>query len=161
MINSTPLFIKTTDDQIIQIPIEKAKRSFFLSSVLQHTIIKNYIETPISSNTLALVLSFLDFNTIELSANYCPTEIRFTERDKLFLVPLTISQLVELSCAANYLDIPVLLEITCKTIAERLKDRTLEEIKDMVSVSRDEALNEQESKEIQRDFDWMSSSEPN
>uniref|UniRef100_A0A914BV64 Skp1-related protein n=1 Tax=Acrobeloides nanus TaxID=290746 RepID=A0A914BV64_9BILA len=63
-----------------------------------------------------------------------------------------LSHLWDLAMAANYLEIPSLYYYTCQKLAERIKGRTPEQIREMFGIEDD--LTEEEKAEIRRTNVW-------
>lgn len=61
--------------------------------------------------------------------------------------------LLELLSASNYLDFPLLVDFAAKTFAERLKGKTVQEMRDMLHVEND--LTEEEIRTIQEEHNWI------
>ncbi|KAL1563900.1 SKP1-like protein 1A [Salvia divinorum] len=60
--------------------------------------------------------------------------------------------LMDLILAANYLDIKILLELTCQTVADMIKDKTPEEIRKTFNIENDYTAKEEE--EVRRENAW-------
>ena len=65
-----------------------------------------------------------------------------------FLVD-TLSHLFQ---AANYLDIKGLLDLTCQTVADMMKGKSPEEIREMFNIKND--LTPEEEEEIRKENAW-------
>uniref|UniRef100_A0A914D0I4 Skp1-related protein n=1 Tax=Acrobeloides nanus TaxID=290746 RepID=A0A914D0I4_9BILA len=63
-----------------------------------------------------------------------------------------LSNLWDLAMAANYLEIPSLYYYTCQKLAERIKGRTPEQVREMFGIEED--LTEEEKAEMRRTNVW-------
>ena len=61
--------------------------------------------------------------------------------------------LFELILAANFLDIPPLLDLTCKTVANMIKGRTTEEIRNAFDIKND--FTEEEEAQVRKENNWV------
>ncbi|KAF7051034.1 hypothetical protein CFC21_059319 [Triticum aestivum] len=60
--------------------------------------------------------------------------------------------LFDLMLAANYLDMKSLLDLTCKTVADQIRGRTLEEIRKKFNIVNDYTKDEEQ--EVRRENSW-------
>lgn len=60
--------------------------------------------------------------------------------------------LFEIIIAANYLDIKVLLDVTCKSVANMIKGKTPEEIRKTFNIEND--FSPEEEEQIRRENEW-------
>ena len=76
--------------------------------------------------------------------NISPWDLEFCDVDQ--------PTLFELILAANYLDIRPLLEVTCKTVANMIKNQTPEEIRKTFNITT--TLTPEEEELIRKENDW-------
>jgi S-phase kinase-associated protein 1 len=84
------------------------------------------------------------------------------DQSTLFDLILVSSLLTRLSCsfpspsprlqAANYLNIKVLLDLTCQTVAQMIKGKTPEEIRKTFNIKND--FTPEEEEEVRRENQW-------
>uniref|UniRef100_A0A1D1XIN7 SKP1-like protein n=1 Tax=Anthurium amnicola TaxID=1678845 RepID=A0A1D1XIN7_9ARAE len=60
--------------------------------------------------------------------------------------------LFEIMLAANYLEIKSLLDLTCKTVADKMRGKSIKEIRDIFHIQNDYTPEEEE--EVQRENQW-------
>jgi len=60
--------------------------------------------------------------------------------------------LFELILAANYLNIQGLLDVTCKTVANMIKGKTPQDIRDTFAISND--FSPQEEEQVRKENEW-------
>ena len=90
------------------------------------------IEKPLKSNNLKLAIDEWSFN---------------------FIDSLSFDDILELSCAANYMDIICLVDLVCSKIASMCKDKTQEEISIMFGAK--EQFTEEENLKIKEENKWI------
>jgi S-phase kinase-associated protein 1 len=78
------------------------------------------------------------------SDNMDPWDVQFCEIDKPILFNLIL--------AANYLDIKLLLDATCKTVAKSLRGKTPEEIRKTYNIKND--FTPEEEAQIRKENEW-------
>jgi S-phase kinase-associated protein 1 len=83
------------------------------------------------------------------STDVSPIEI--SEWDKTFL-KVEQDQLFEIILAANYMDIKDLLDLGCQTVANMIKGRSPEEIRETFNIQND--FTPEEEKQIRRENEW-------
>eukprot|EP00892_Ulva_mutabilis_P003803 jgi/Ulvmu1/1795/UM119_0013.1 len=71
--------------------------------------------------------------------------------NKEFL-PSDNGQLFELILAANYLNIKSLLDITCQAVAEQIRGKTPQQIRDNFGIEND--FTPEEEEEVRRENQW-------
>jgi len=89
------------------------------------------ISRPIKNNDMKLIVGEWDANYIDI------------EQEVLFKVIL----------AANYLDIPDLLDLGCAKIASMIKNKTPDEIKDLFNIDKNSTSEEEE--QVRKENPWI------
>lgn len=127
------LRLRTTDNKIVELPRECAAKSVFLRNLAAATAHTAPIDVLFDAETFERVLAFMATDHHELENNYNPLEIYFSPTMLAFFDGVSNELLIKLCAAANYLDYPFLLEITCKVIATRLAETMEEELVEAVA----------------------------
>lgn len=87
---------------------------------------------------------------LEWCERYCD-EVE-ADFDSIFL-SVGLDELIDLTNAANYLEVELLLARCCKSLAERLTRKTTEEMREMLGIVSDFAPGEEER--IREENDWV------
>jgi S-phase kinase-associated protein 1 len=85
-----------------------------------------------------------------------PVKVKSSEINDPFdkeYVAIKDSELFYLVTAANYLDIPLLIVLCNKAIANMIKSQTTEQLRKRFNIVND--FTEEEEKQIQTDFSWL------
>ncbi|KAK9996177.1 hypothetical protein SO802_020863 [Lithocarpus litseifolius] len=134
------------------------------SQTIKHMIEDDYGEIPlpnVKSNILTLVIEYCKKH-VE-AANPVPETSYSSWTDKTDDDPLTAAwdaefvkvdqnTLIDLILAANYLNIKGLLDLTCKTVADMMRGKTPQEIRDVFHIKNDYTPEEEE--EVRRENQW-------
>ncbi|KAG0430284.1 hypothetical protein DMUE_5680 [Dictyocoela muelleri] len=143
--------ILTKDNQILEIQEKMVEKCKLFYNLKKHTIINEPVQIQIDSKYINYINEFVETDNEFLIENYDPLKIYFSPEQLEKIGMLDEDFLIDLSATANYLDYPFLLELCCKTIAEKLKYVPINKIKDYLH-----PLNEVDDK-----FSWISSDEDN
>jgi S-phase kinase-associated protein 1 len=153
------LNLKSKDGQDFKICKQYAELSVLIKNMCQDFNEVNLSINEVEAKMLALVVEYLNhFKGI------APPEIEkplksinlFEDTDEWsakFIENLSLEDVVELSCAANFMDIPCLLDLTCAKIASLCKDKSQEEIFQIFGVT--ESFTEEEKMKIKEDNKWI------
>jgi S-phase kinase-associated protein 1 len=80
------------------------------------------------------------------------TKDDITEWDGTF-IKVENEDLFEIILAANYLDIKPLLDLGCKTVANMIRGKTPEQIREMFNIEND--FTPEEEEQIRRENEWV------
>lgn len=151
------VLLRSLDNEIICIPDEYTPQSFLLSNILSCTKVLEPVPVQVSVRALELILQLMSQNDQVVNKDYDVVEIRMSPHILSFLEHLDDDQLGSLTNAANYLSCPVILELTCKFIADKMQNRSLDELKSLLGVEKE--LSDESKAVFENDFGWMSSNE--
>lgn len=114
------------------------------------------VEILVDSATFSMIVEFMEHHEKDepVPEDYDPFDILFSDYDREF-AQVENTVLFKLTSAANYLFMPFLLELCCKTIAEALKEKTSEQIKRYLEIPNDDHTKEDLEK-ICNDYKWIS-----
>ena len=152
---TTKLVLVSSDNQKIEIDSESAQKSHLLKGLMtDFNSSQDPIPIPdIKADILNKVVEYLTYykgkNPKDIpkpmpSANL--SEI-IDEWDVKFINGIELDSVFDLINAANYMDIPSLLDLSCAKIASLLKGKTAQEIRTMFNIECD--LTEEELKEYE------------
>ena len=152
---TTKLVLVSSDNQKIEIDSESAQKSHLLKGLMtDFNSSQDPIPIPdIKADILNKVVEYLTYykgkNPKDIpkpmpSANL--SEI-IDEWDVKFINSIELDSVFDLINAANYMDIPSLLDLSCAKIASLLKGKTAQEIRTMFNIECD--LTEEELKEYE------------
>ncbi|EOA25134.1 hypothetical protein CARUB_v10018443mg [Capsella rubella] len=72
--------------------------------------------------------------------------------DEEFMKNLDLDTIFNLILAANYLNVTVLLDLTCQVVADYIKDKKVEEVREIFNVKNDFTPEEEET--IRKENEW-------
>jgi S-phase kinase-associated protein 1 len=125
---------------------------------LESQVIKHLIEEGCAHD--AIPLENVTVNILEMVIEYCkkhvdadgkPSEDDLENWDAEF-EKVNRGTLFELILAANYLEIKSLLDLTCQTVADMMKGKTPEEIRETFNIEND--FTPQEEEDVRRENQW-------
>jgi len=144
--------LKSSDDQTFGLDnIEVLRKSKLIASMLE-----DYDED--SSDVEEIPIPNVNYNTLVLVMEYLQHEDVMPEIEKpiksrdlaecgvpawfvSFINKLTQQQLFDVILAANYLDIPLLLDLGCAKVASMIKGQTPDEIRAIFNIPKDNTEN--------------------
>lgn len=160
--------IKTSDEK----EFEVEQKAAFLSKIIKNM----FDDMEVSPSESVVPLPTIDSKIYELVIKYSThhqddvesvandeEKIRdsndMTEWDREFITAFNKDTLAELVIAANYLDINGLYELCCKAIANMLKDKTSDEIREFLNIPND--FTEEEEAEARKKIETLDISPDN
>ena len=153
--------LRSSDSEIFEVDVEIAKMSETIKTLLEDSCLDDDDEEPIP---LPDVNAAILRKVIEWSIHHKddpPPAADEENREKRTedIEPydqefLKVDQgtLFELILAANYLDIKGLLDVTCKTVANMIKGKTLEEIRKTFNIKYEFTAEEEEK--VRKENEW-------
>ncbi|XP_015694923.1 uncharacterized protein LOC102716990 [Oryza brachyantha] len=141
--------LKSSDGELLDVTEASARQSQIFTQLIDSGSADPHILLPIvDAETLKKVIEYCDKHATDSDneelENWDETFINelYEDRERLF----------EVIKASNYLCIDGLLNLTCDKVADTLKTKTLEEIREAYSIHND--LTEEEKEEIRRENAW-------
>lgn len=145
------MLISTKDGKIIELTEKEIIKCKLLYEIKTNTVIVEPVPINIDSKYLDFIKKFIKIDNVELKKGYEPLEIYFYNEHLNMIEDLDENFLIELCSAANYLYYSYLLELCCRVIAQKLRYKSLDEVKEYIEpkVDKKETLG------------WLSSDENN
>ncbi|XP_031638857.1 S-phase kinase-associated protein 1-like [Contarinia nasturtii] len=151
----------SSEGEIFETDIEVAMTSKTIKNMLEGCVIDGDENSEtiiplsrVSSNILRLVLEWAKHHLdepIQIAGNKEKSDIPIPEWDANFL-KIDQDQLFELIMAANYLQIKELLYVSSKTVANMMKGKSPEEIRQIFGIESE--LSPEEEKKVQQENEW-------
>jgi S-phase kinase-associated protein 1 len=160
------VLLETSDKKQYNVDKSIAYQSRLIKNMLQDLEIKeDLIPLPnITSHILDLIIKYAIARKDDPITNNDDSEHIESEQDLDFL-NLSNQELIELTLAANYLDIPALLHlgrnklnIGCRKLASILESKTIEQVYEEFSVPQDIRYTPQERELIEQELKWAQGS---
>ncbi|XP_052184516.1 SKP1-like protein 1 [Diospyros lotus] len=142
------LSLKSSDGRKFLIDEWAAVQSEMLRLMIEDGCASDVIPLPnVDSRTLAMVIHYCERHGDPLvkQADLKAFDNRFVQKDQATLFDLLI--------AANYLQIPALLDKVAQKIANMIEDMSPEQVRRFFNIKNDFTL-EEEGEEIRRQNDW-------
>ena len=132
---------------------ELAKTSVTIKNLIEDAGIDNAIPLPgVTSNTLENVIEYL---TTLMPVDEPKQKPEEEDKDKKVMdhyAKMDQTTLFEMILAANYLEIKVLLDVLCKTVANTIKGKNPEEIRKTFNVEND--FTPEEEEQVRKENEW-------
>lgn len=147
------LEIKTEDKQIMELPGKFIDQSFFIQDILKYTRVSEPVSLKINYECTVLIREYLEINDRKTPRNLNSKYSSLTEKEIKYFRGLSQKEMSKLMKAANYLEMPLILENACRFIAISLEDNE-EEFSEFLGVP---SADKQEAREYEEVYGWMSS----
>jgi S-phase kinase-associated protein 1 len=155
----TEIVLTTAEGDDLKTTAEIMKPSHLIGNILQDSGVEEKIPLEkVKGDTLKKIIDYCDHykDQEELPKIEKPLRSDFFEDyvDEWLLayLDLEVPLLLELVEASNYLDIASLFELTCAAVANKMKNKTVDALRDEFDITND--LTENETQEINTFFDW-------
>ncbi|XVE67171.1 hypothetical protein DITRI_Ditri08aG0139200 [Diplodiscus trichospermus] len=153
---STPkkIILRSSDKEIFEVVEAVAMESQTIKNLIEDVSSDDVIPLDnVTARILAKVLEYCKKHVDAAAAN----ENKNTTDDELNawdadFVKVDQNTLVDLIMAANFLNIKSLLDLTCKTVADMIRGKTPEEIRQTFNIKNDYTPEEEE--EVRRENQW-------
>jgi len=156
--------VKSSDDRVFEVRRGVAEMSVTIKNMLEDLdTLGPETEIPlpnVSSKTLEQVINFCDHH---FDANTPPRPEKQPWEDptielKGYDLELSnkliddLPSLFDLILAANYLDIKMLMDVSCQTVANKIIGKTTEELRQIFNIVND--FTPEEEEQVRKDHEW-------
>lgn len=149
------ILIRTIDDSLCELDEKYAFKSQLLKNLNNLPSNEPVIHLSMTSKTLNIVSEFMKIDNHVLKQDYNPLEIHFSEQMLQFLEGYGYDEILDICNAANYLDYPFLLELSCKTLANILSNIPKLKVGTFpYRIFGDTRLSKEEVEEVLSEIDW-------
>eukprot|EP00253_Pinus_taeda_P028965 PITA_28965 len=147
--------LKSSDNELFGVTEAVASESEYIKMVIEDTDTVNAIPLPnVSGKILSKVIEYCKYHVkaqMLAAGKSAISEEEIRTWDKEF-VKVDEATLCDLILAANYLNIKNLLDLTCQTVADMIKEKPPEEIRKMFNIEND--FTPEEEEEVRRENQW-------
>ncbi|GMY05431.1 SKP1-like protein 1B [Fagus crenata] len=142
--------LMSSDGKTFEVEESVAMESQTIKHMIEDDCAQSVIPLPnVKSDTLALVIEYCK-NHVHSSESKSDSKALQTWDAEFIKVDQNI--LFDLILAANYLDIKGLLDLICKTVADMMKGKSVEEIRKMFNIKND--FTPEEEEEVRKENQW-------
>ncbi|CAL1405247.1 unnamed protein product [Linum trigynum] len=147
--------LKSSDGESFEVEEAVAMQSQTIKHMIEDDCADNGIPLPnVTAKILAMVIEYCKKHQGSpdgATANAAGADDGLKTWDADF-VKVDQETLFDLILAANYLNIKDLLDLTCQTVADMIKDKTPEEIRKLFNIVND--FTPEEEEEVRRENQW-------
>ncbi|CAM0883422.1 unnamed protein product [Alopecurus aequalis] len=146
-IASTMITLVSSDSERFEITREAASMSQTINHMIEDDCVENDVPLPnVGSKILAKVIEYCNKHVADSSEqeDLKSFDAKFIEVDQAMLFDVIL--------AANYLDIKGLLDLSCQTVADMIKGKSVEDIRKTFNIVND--FTPEEEEEIRRENQW-------
>lgn len=145
-----------------KIPRKSIKKIGLFRPAAEDHEMQSFPVHAVTSNILSKVIKYLELHAEDEDDDkqnadakddfYTPYSDLLLPKDRTFLSSIDLLELIELTKAANYLDISELLELCCRAVAGHMRGLTTEELRAKFNIVND--FTPEEEERIKKDISW-------
>ncbi|KAM0826763.1 hypothetical protein ACQ4PT_068661 [Festuca glaucescens] len=148
---SKMITLKSSDSEQFEMTREAAVMSQTIQHMIEDDCVDSGVPLPnVGSKILAMVIEYRNRH-VDASSDSAGEKEDLKSFDESF-VKVDQPTLFDIILAANYLDIKGLLDLSCQTVADMIKGKSVEEIRKTFNIKNDYTPDEEE--EIPRENQW-------
>ncbi|XP_027768324.1 SKP1-like protein 1A [Solanum pennellii] len=146
------IILRSFDGESFEVDETVALESETIKHMIEDDCANNTIPVPnVTGKILAMVIKYCKRH-VEVSKAEDNTSKEDLKTFDVEFVKVDQSTLFNLILAANYLKIKSLIDLTCQTVADMIKGKTPEEIRNLLNIKND--FTPEEEEEIRREKSW-------
>uniref|UniRef100_A0A0E0G4Y8 SKP1-like protein n=1 Tax=Oryza nivara TaxID=4536 RepID=A0A0E0G4Y8_ORYNI len=146
------ILLISSDGQHFQVTEAEASMSKLVSNMIEDECTENGVPLPnVASNVLAKVLEYCKKHAAAADEDVAVKDQELKSFDASF-IDVDNTMLFNLILAANYLNVPSLLDLACQHTADLIKGKTVQEIRDTFGIVND--FTPEEEEEIRKENEW-------
>ena len=145
------ILLISSDDERFEVPEEAANLSETIRHMIEDGCTEGGVPVPnVTGRILAKVLEYCNKHAADAESN----KEELDKFDKAFVDEVKADQatLFDLILAANYLNVKGMLDLTCQTVADMIKGKSVEEIRQTFNIKND--FTPEEEAEIRKENQW-------
>ncbi|CAA7048226.1 unnamed protein product [Microthlaspi erraticum] len=153
------IVLRSSDDQIFEVEEAVALQSQTIAHMIEDDCVEKGVPLAnVAGNILAIVVEYCNKHVVVVvpdgdgDSSSSSSEEELKKWDDDFISKLDKPTLFSLILAANYLNIKNLLDLTCQTIADMIKDNTVEEIRETFNIESD--FTPEEEAKVREETKW-------
>ncbi|GMY05434.1 SKP1-like protein 1B [Fagus crenata] len=144
--------LMSSDGKTFEVEESVAMESQTIKHMIEDDCAQSVIPLPnVKSETLARVIEYCK-NHVHSSESKSESDSKALQTWDAEFINVDQNILFELIMAANYLDIKGLLDLICKTVADMMKGKSVEEIRKMFNIKND--FTPEEEEEVRKENQW-------
>ncbi|XP_059630351.1 SKP1-like protein 1A [Cornus florida] len=150
--STSKIVLKSSDGETFEVEEVVALESQTIKHMIEDDCASTIIPLPnVTSKILSMIIEYCKKHVKTTKSEEKTCEDIFKTFDANF-VKVDQATLFDLILAANYLDIKSLLDLTCQTVADIIKDMTPEEIRKIFNIKNDFTTEEED--EVRKENAW-------
>ncbi|KAK4487749.1 hypothetical protein RD792_005575 [Penstemon davidsonii] len=149
MSSSKMIVLQTSDGDTFELEETVAIQSQTIKHMIEDDCVDNTIPLPnVTSKVLAKVIEYCKRHATKTDT---PAEDLNKAFDAEFM-KIDLSTIFDLILAANYLDIKSLLDLSCQTVADMIKEMSPEEVRTTFNIKND--FTPEEEAQVRKENSW-------
>ncbi|GMN28953.1 hypothetical protein TIFTF001_002234 [Ficus carica] len=144
------IVLRSSDGESFEVEEAVALQSQTIKHMVEDDCADNGIPLPnVTSKILSKVIEYCNRHTDSSVAPAADDDLKIWDAE---FVKVDQATLFDLILAANYLNIKNLLDLTCQTVADMIKGKTPEEIRNTFNIRND--FTPEEEEDVRRENQW-------